>query len=183
MTQGIVTPEIDITVQDARWKAAFDDVIELCDVTARAAFNASSIRPPRTEVSLVLADDEFVAGLNKQYRDHEGPTNVLSFAAHEGVDNLMDMPDGMPVMLGDIIIAYDTTAREARQSGASFEDHFRHLVVHGMLHLLDYDHISDEDAAIMEPLETLVLAKLGICDPYNGGAGRILDHDMERNNA
>jgi probable rRNA maturation factor len=160
-------PETDIIIRDDRWEAAIPHVSELCDVAAIAAFAASAIQPPHAEASLVLADDDFVASLNEQYRDREGPTNVLSFASYDDVDELRDLPDGMPAMLGDIIIAFDTTEREAQQSGIDLDDHLRHLVVHGMLHLLGYDHISDDQAAMMEPLETKVLAQLGVTDPYN----------------
>ena len=170
-----MNPDTDIIVRDARWEAAIPGVIELCGVAAGAAFHASAVQPPHAEASLVLADDDFVASLNKQYRDREGPTNVLSFAAYDNVDELTSLPDGMPAMLGDIIVAYDTTEREAQQSGVVLDDHLRHLVVHGMLHLLGYDHISDEQASEMEPLETKVLAQLGVADPYR-------DEGVERDN-
>ena len=170
-----MNPDTDIIVRDARWEAAIPDVIDLCGVAAGAAFRASAIQPANAEASPVLADDDFVASLNQQYRDREGPTNVLSFAVYDDVDELAGLPDGMPAMLGDIIVAYDTTTREAQQSGVVLGDHLRHLVVHGMLHLLGYDHITDEQASEMEPLETSVLAQLGVADPY-GGEG------VERNN-
>ncbi len=175
-------PDIDVTIQDARWETMVPDVAALCAAAGEAAFEASDVQIPLAEISLVLADDDFVASLNQQYRDREGPTNVLSFAAHGDMSELKELPTNMPVMLGDIIVAYDTVEREALHAGVTLDDHLRHLVVHGMLHLLGYDHISDDDAAEMEPLETSVLAKLGVSDPYHNEAMHSPEESTERNN-
>jgi len=158
--------QLDISIAEPRWGDVISDAVSVCDEAAQAAFQESEVCPDLAEASLVLADDIFVAGLNKQYRDREGPTNVLSFASCNNVAELDMLPSGMPAMLGDIVIAYETTTCEATESGIAVENHLRHLVVHGVLHLLGYDHTTDGEAAVMEPLETRILARLGVADPY-----------------
>jgi len=158
--------EIDIVVRDTHWETLSGDVHELCRQSACAAFSAGVSKPLLAEAALVLADDEFVAGLNLQYRNRQGATNVLSFAACDADDPATPIVTDAPTMLGDIIVARETTVREADEVGISVEHHLRHLVVHGMLHLLGYDHITDDEAAEMEPLETGILAAMGVADPY-----------------
>ena len=112
------------------------------------------------ELSIVLTDDAEQQDLNKQWRGIDKPTNVLSFPQIE--------PFG-PVsgILGDIVLARETLEREAVDLDKPFTDHFTHLVVHGFLHILGYDHVDDGDALAMETLETQILASLDIPDPYN----------------
>lgn len=111
------------------------------------------------ELSILLTDDEEQHELNKQWRGKDSSTNVLSFPQIE--------PFGPVVgILGDITLARETLEREALDLGKSFEDHFTHLVVHGFLHILGYDHITDTQALQMESLETQILTTLGIDDPY-----------------
>ncbi|MGO4438687.1 rRNA maturation RNase YbeY [Rhizobium sp. RAF56] len=115
------------------------------------------------EVSLVFTDDASIREINAEWREQDKPTNVLSFPAFPLE------PGGMPgPMLGDIVIARETVAREAADLEKSFEDHLTHLMVHGFLHLFGYDHMNHSDAEIMEGLETRILAKLGLSDPYAG---------------
>lgn len=111
------------------------------------------------ELSVVLTNDEEQQGLNRDWRGKDSSTNVLSFPQIE--------PFG-PVtgILGDITLARETILREAEDQGTSFDHHFTHLVVHGTLHILGYDHIEDDEALVMEGLETQILAGLGIADPY-----------------
>jgi probable rRNA maturation factor len=111
------------------------------------------------ELSVVLTDDEEQRALNRDWRGIDKSTNVLSFPQIE--------PFG-PVsgILGDIILARETLEREAEEQGVSFEDHFTHLMVHGFLHILGYDHMDDDEALVMESLETQILASLGVADPY-----------------
>jgi probable rRNA maturation factor len=116
-----------------------------------------------TEVSLVFGDDEMIREINAEWRDKDKPTNVLSFPAFPVTPGKMPGP-----MLGDIIIARETVEREAVELDKSFEDHLTHLMVHGFLHLLGYDHIEIDDAEKMETLETRILAELGLSDPYAG---------------
>ena len=111
------------------------------------------------EISIVLADDNFVQNLNKTYRGKNKPTNVLSFPQDPE-------PGAGEINLGDVILAYQTVKKEAQSQGKSFMDHTSHLLVHGILHLLGHDHEKDEEAEEMESLETLILEKIGIKNPY-----------------
>ena len=115
------------------------------------------------EISLLLTDDAEVRALNARWRGQDKPTNVLSFPAAP--------PDrlAMSPTLGDVALAFETLAREAEASGAPLADHYRHLVAHGFLHLIGYDHETDEEALAMEALETRILARLGVPDPYADG--------------
>jgi probable rRNA maturation factor len=114
-------------------------------------------------VGLCLSDDRHVRELNARWRGMDKPTNVLSFpAARPG-----DPGDAPP--LGDIVLAYETVFREAEASSVAFVDHYRHLVAHGFLHLMGYDHQTNEDAELMEALEKRILARLGVADPYADG--------------
>lgn len=112
------------------------------------------------ELSVVLMDDAEQQVLNKQWRNIDKPTNVLSFPQIDPFAPVLGI-------LGDITLARETLEREAVEQGVSFTDHFTHLVVHGFLHILGYDHIDEQDALVMEGLETQILATLGIADPYN----------------
>nr|WP_245978369.1 rRNA maturation RNase YbeY [Stella humosa] len=125
----------------------------------RAALAVAPVPPAGSpEMAVLLADDTLLRQLNNDYRGLDKPTNVLSFTA------------GDPLLLGDVAIAYETTAAEAAAAGKPLADHLSHLVVHGTLHLLGYDHETTEDAAEMEPLEVRALAALGIADPYQEAA-------------
>lgn len=134
------------------------DVIQASDKVVfpwvRSAYGVRSFNDIDREVSIVLTDDSEIHELNKQYRNMDKPTNVLSFET--GDDEL----------LGDIIISYDTVLREAHEQNKSFVAHATHMVVHGVLHLLGYDHIDDNDANKMEALEVEILGKLKIKNPY-----------------
>lgn len=106
------------------------------------------------EISIVLESDENIQVLNRDYRGKDKPTNVLSF------------PQDEEMLLGDIVLAYETIEREAREAKISFRDHFIHLVVHGFLHLIGYDHETDEEAEEMEQLEIDILESMGVKNPY-----------------
>ena len=114
------------------------------------------------EVSLVLTDDAEQHDLNRQWRGVDKSTNVLSFPQIERFGPVVGL-------LGDITLARETLDREAEDFGVTLDAHFTHLVVHGFLHLLGYDHIEDDEALQMEGLETKILATLGIADPYADG--------------
>ena len=116
------------------------------------------------EIAVVLADDDFVQNLNKQYRGKDKPTNVLSFP--DDSFSLSPKPQATSLNLGDIILAFETIEKEATEQQKTFRNHSKHLLVHGFLHLLGYDHIKDKDAEIMEKLEIKILKKLGISNPY-----------------
>jgi probable rRNA maturation factor len=113
------------------------------------------------EISLVFTDDDAIRAVNREWRNQDKPTNVLSFPAFPL------LPGGRPgPMLGDIVLAEETLRREALDLAIAFDDHLTHLLVHGFLHLFGYDHMTDEEAAVMEGLETRILAELGLADPY-----------------
>jgi probable rRNA maturation factor len=116
-------------------------------------------RRPTAELSVRVVDEAEAAALNRRYRGRQGPTNVLSFPyqAAGGVD--------LP-LLGDLVICAPVVAREAREQGKSLAAHWAHMVVHGTLHLLGYDHVREHEAAAMESLETQILQDLGFPDPY-----------------
>jgi probable rRNA maturation factor len=118
---------------------------------------------PRVELAVVLANDVEQRGLNRDWRGIDRPTNVLSFPAWEP---RAPAPPGAPLLLGDVVLALETVAREAEAQGKPFADHLSHLVVHGVLHLLGYDHQTEIEAGVMETLETSILAGLGVADPY-----------------
>lgn len=142
-------PEITVIVEDARWKRARPQ-IKRAALAAYARVSAESARP----FTILLTTDRKLRELNADFRAKDKPTNVLSF------------PSDDPDYLGDIAIAYGITAREAKAEGKSFADHASHLAVHGILHLLGFDHERPRDAKLMEPLEIEILAKLKISNPY-----------------
>ncbi len=148
-------PALEITIQDPLWAETVVSAASLARRAAAAALDAVSLpREGQLEVSLVLSDDARVRVLNRDYRDQDRPTNVLSFAS------------GETPLLGDVVLARETVVREAAEQGKDAGDHLTHLVVHGVLHLLGYDHETDGDAAEMESLEVAILAGLKIGDPY-----------------
>ncbi len=159
---------VAIDIVDERWPTEIADIEAKATVAVRAAYvsaaDAELLGHRGVEVSLLLAGDSELRTLNNDYRDKDQPTNVLSFPAIAAGDP--PPPPGMPLLLGDIAVSYDTARAEANDENKTLEDHFCHLVVHGMLHLLGFDHQGDEQAVEMERLEIAVLAELGIADPY-----------------
>ncbi len=135
-------------------------------VAAAAATATRLPRPPAAALAVIaLSDDEAVATLNAHYRGKPKPTNVLSFPA---APSPAPAGDAEPVALGDIILGAETVAAEAADMGLVPQDHLRHLIVHGLLHLLGYDHMDKAEAEAMEALETHILATIGVADPYAG---------------
>jgi probable rRNA maturation factor len=162
-------PVFSVEIAAGDWLAAQPDAEEFCRRVAMIALAAAApladLPLERLEVSLLLTDDAEMQALNRDYRDQDKPTNVLSFAA---LDADSPIPNDGPILLGDIAIAFETLKREAESEGKRFSDHLAHLVVHGVLHLLGYDHIVEEDALEMETLERSLLGALGVPDPYQG---------------
>ena len=151
---------IDIIRESPLWDAA-PDVEALLQQALDAA--AATVSTSKAELAIVLSDDSRVRQLNSEWRGIDKPTNVLSFPSP---DTGRDTGEAGPRLLGDIVIAYETTAREATDEGKPFAHHLSHLAVHGFLHLLGYDHESDSDAETMEACERTILARLGVPDPY-----------------
>ncbi len=150
-------PKIDFVIESALWKAAPDSRATLRRAVAAAA---AALSTKHGELAIVLSDDSAIRMLNRDWRGTDAATNVLSFPTRH-------RNDAAPPLLGDIVLAYETIAREAEQQGKLFAHHLAHLAVHGFLHLLGYDHERDDDAERMEALERDILARLEIPDPYN----------------
>jgi probable rRNA maturation factor len=157
---------IDLEVEDAAWIEALPDAAALALTAAEAVLRDL---PPATaagpgSVTLLLTDDETVRDLNARFRAQDKPTNVLSFPA----------PANPEHFLGDVALGFGVCAREAAEQGKPLAHHLQHLVAHGVLHLLGYDHMNDGEAEVMEALERVVLASLGVPDPYAASEG---DHE------
>ena len=165
-------PLVDIVVEDARWQDF--GLAGIAEQAAAATFAALSMGQGYT-LCLMGCDDPRIAALNTEFRDKPTPTNVLSWPSEERGSEfsgeIPEMPEAgtadEPTHLGDIALAYETCLREATEQGKPAVDHVTHLIVHGILHLLRYDHIDDDDATVMEATEVRILAILGLADPYD----------------
>lgn len=161
--------QLEIVVEAGPWA-------EIKDVEALTAAVAAALQrhlrfagEPLSDVCVALSDDASVRDLNRRYRGKDSATNVLSFPAPAPPDRGADGAR----QLGDVILACETLLREARRDGISPEHHFQHLLLHGLLHLLGFDHQSDDEASVMETLEVEILATLGIDDPYREDEPRL----------
>ncbi|EEX08262.1 conserved hypothetical protein [Ruegeria lacuscaerulensis ITI-1157] len=161
---------LEISVEDSRWQR----LEELSRRAVSATLAYLRMNPDLCEVSILGCDDSRIAELNNEFRGKPAPTNVLSWPAEDlapeepGATPPLPEPDFTgEIVLGDIAISYDTCLREANEAGKSMDDHVVHLIVHGVLHLLGYDHVRDPDATLMEGCEIEILGKLGIDNPYN----------------
>lgn len=141
---------IDVVVEDEGWTELIGEEPEALALRVAGAF-APDLDAPHAV--LLFADDAALQALNRDFRDQDKPTNVLAFPAAGG--------EG-----GDVALARETLAREAAEQGKAPRDHAAHLIAHGLLHLMGYDHMTDSEAAEMEALERAILARLGIADPY-----------------
>ncbi|MER9948090.1 rRNA maturation RNase YbeY [Mesorhizobium sp. M0047] len=156
---GNVPVDIDISVEAGEWPDEAS-LKRLVDRAVAAAF-AETGGAGHSELSIVFSDDTHIRTLNAGWRGKDKPTNVLSFPAFPLVKGAP-----LPPMLGDIVLAAETVAREAALEDKPVENHITHLVIHGLLHLLGYDHETDADAEAMEAVERAALARLAIPDPY-----------------
>jgi len=159
---------------DEEWDSS-TDWAGLAEAAARAAIAESAFpdlaaAERAVELSVVLTSDAEVQALNAEWRGKDKPTNVLSFPQAEAKALAGAAAPGPELMLGDIVLARETCEREAKEKTIPLRDHAAHLMVHGTLHLLGYDHLEDRAAEDMEARETRALAKLGIADPYEVAA-------------
>ncbi len=155
-----MTPQISTLVECEAWNELEGFEALAGEVIARAVAVTKIKLARGAEVSLLLCDDARIREINRAWRGLDKPTNVLSFPAAPRA-MLAKSP-----AVGDIAIAHETVAREALEEGKTFRDHYMHMVVHGFLHLLGYDHETDAEAEEMEALEVSVLQQLGVADPY-----------------
>ena len=154
-----MTIEIDIAIESTHWDSMALDATVASAVEAARAESLVALAPV-AEISLLFCDDARIQELNREWRRIDKPTNVLSFPAAE--------PSGLAQapLLGDIAIAFETVDRERIEEGKSFSDHLNHMIVHGFLHLVGFDHENEAEAELMEAVERRALARLGISDPY-----------------
>jgi len=145
--------DLDLSISDASWH----QISDITGIVQKALHAAEIVGQKSGEVSVLLTDDAEMQRLNKQFRAKDKPTDVLSFPADP-----MDAP-----FLGDIAIGFQIMSRDAQTAGKSLSNHLSHLVIHGYLHLLGFDHIEDAEAEEMEGLERRALASMGIADPYS----------------
>lgn len=161
---------VDLTVDDDRWLNALPDAVALARQVALAVLG-NAVGKYSLNISVVLSDDARVRDLNLAWRGIDKATNVLSFPTRDLVPGRAPAPEpgqptDQPVELGDVIVARETVLREAVAQGKTPRDHLAHLIVHGILHLMGYDHVEAVTATRMETLETTLLAGFGITDPY-----------------
>ncbi len=165
-------PLVETLIEDDRWGAI--DLAPIAERAGVAALAGAGLAPRGFTLCLMACDDARIAVLNGQFRGRATPTNVLSWPSQDrSSDTFGNQPPppapgdaADPLHLGDVALAFDTCAREAAEQGKSLSDHACHLIVHGTLHLLGYDHDDDEDADLMERIEITTLATLGVANPY-----------------
>jgi probable rRNA maturation factor len=164
--------DMALLIESSDWSTR--DLEALATRAFATALDELGLEPDLFAVSLLACDDARIAALNAEFRGKPTPTNVLSWPSEErAAASPGEMPHlprpvipGPPTELGDIALAWETCAREAAETNRPLEHHLSHLLVHGLLHLLGFDHETDTDAELMEGLETRVLARLGVPDPY-----------------
>ena len=165
---------LDIIYEDERWRETLPQIEVIAEKIKTATFNYVSehenLKILRADkplcIGLCLSNDEQVRALNRDYRGMDKPTNVLSFANIDFADFNNENVNFAEIELGNIILAYETMKREAESEMISLEEHFCHLLTHGFLHILGYDHIKEDEAEQMEALEVAILQKLNISNPY-----------------
>lgn len=168
---------VDLVVEEAGWLDALPDLAALAESAARMALEGAGLSAAGYEIALLACDDDRIAGLNADYRGKPQPTNVLSWPAFELTAGRPGAPPAKPppgdpaapVALGDVAIALQTMRREAEAASIPLKHHAIHLILHGCLHLLGFDHESGDDAVLMEGIERRQLLAAGIADPYSEG--------------
>jgi probable rRNA maturation factor len=163
-----VTPSIDLVIEAGDWPDE-DTLTIWFNAAIGAATSVTDFNLVHGEISVVLTDDPAMQAINREQRGKDKPTNVLSFPGLTP-EALAKLNGKRPFLLGDLVFALQTIEREAEAGHISLHAHMSHLIVHGFLHLLGYDHEEDPQAEVMEALETRILSELGIADPYRDGA-------------
>jgi probable rRNA maturation factor len=155
-----MNPVIDVAIEADDW-ASVEALSQLAEAAILAAIGESRVSlAPNAEISVLFCDDRFIRDLNRKWRGIDQPANVLSFPARADA--------AFAPLLGDIVIAFETAAREASAAGRPMRNHVAHLLVHGFLHLIGHDHIGAAEAKTMEALEGAILGRLGLADPFRG---------------
>ena len=165
---------VDLVIEEPAWSESLPEIEALANTAARLALEGAGLNPALWSLCLLACDDTRIAALNNDFRSKAAPTNVLSWPAfelaraHPGAHPAPPPHTGSSLRqsLGDVAIALQTTRREAEDSAIPLKNHAIHLILHGSLHLLGFDHETDEDAEIMERIETRALARIGVADPY-----------------
>lgn len=158
----IETLKVDVDMRAGSWTKLLPNADDICCRATTAAIKAVGISETNLEVSIVLADDIFIQSLNKFWRQQDVPTNVLAFPCENSA-----VVDGQNRLLGDIVVADGIVKKEALEERKSIADHLAHMVVHGALHLLGYNHVSEEGSREMEGFEIVALAALEVKNPYS----------------
>ncbi|MEM1345884.1 MAG: rRNA maturation RNase YbeY [Pseudomonadota bacterium] len=161
---------VEVIAEEPGWATALPDLPALAETAAGLALTAEARDPTRWTLALLACSDARIATLNAEFRSRARPTNVLSWPSF----TVLPRDDSLPTLerthLGDLAIALETVAFEADQAGISLKHHAIHLILHGCLHLLGYDHANEAEAVRMERTEARLLAGLGIADPYQRGS-------------
>jgi len=177
----VSAPLVDLVIDDPAWTEALPELDRHAEAAARLALEATGLDSTQWTICVLACNDARIAELNRRFRGKGMPTNVLSWPAFDLGSNragtMSSAPPapagGPPQPLGDVAIALQTTRREAAERAIPLKDHVIHLILHGCLHLLGFDHETDADAETMEGIETRALARIGVVDPYlRGDAGQ-----------
>ena len=155
--------DIDISLNHENWRNSLENIEDYTVAVIKNILEHLLKSTEQIEISIVLADNSFIQELNKTYRQKDKATNVLSFPQTDPQEQLDDLPF---ISLGDIIIAFETIESEAKEQNKTLKNHYTHMLVHSCLHLLHYDHETDDEAEQMETLEIQILGNLGIKNPY-----------------
>lgn len=181
MTGGATATLIELVIEEPEWAELVPDLEALANAAAARALEAARVDPAHRSISLLACSDSRISVLNREFRGKAQATNVLSWPAFALAPSepgrLPPSPPepqrGVPQPLGDVAIALQTTRREAAERAIPLKDHVIHLILHGCLHLLGFDHETNADAEVMEGIETRALARMGVADPYmRGNAGQ-----------
>lgn len=166
MTQA--EPLVDLVEEAPDWETALPDLEDMAQTAARLALTADDRVADRYTLCLLACDDARIAILNADFRGKPQPTNVLSWPAFAGAPPRPGADEGQ-IHLGDVAIALETTRKEAEEAAIPLKDHVIHLILHGCLHLLGYDHMTEAEADHMEGIESRALISIGLADPYRRG--------------